>query len=434
MPVVTLHPKTLATLEAVGGRLSEYRDTVVRGLVLRVTPRGVRSFGVVYWRAGRNRRMTLGRVGRLDLARARELARDAFVELAAGKDPGDERRRSRLAGSTLPQTVEQLVARCLPRLDLRPSTRREWTRIAEVDICPALGKRPAAELSRGEVRAWSEAIKRRSKHTANAAMKVLHRVYSWGLRQDLIATSPCAGLGRPAPEVRNSRWLRPHELRALWQALGTVARASPYPDVMRLLLLTALRRGEVLGARREEFQDLDVPKRARWIVPAERMKGGLEHVVPLSRQSARVVRRRLDAVTGACLFPLPGEDRPARWTSRYAAMLQAELLRLVREDLGDAAAAVERWTVHSIRHTVATHMQDTLKVPDAVVALILAHRPPGLSDVDGIYLRGRRLDERREALQHWADWLERTTRRQRVLGGAAEVRSDGRMKGGTQVA
>jgi len=91
MPVVTLHPKTLATLEAVGGRLSEYRDTVVRGLVLRVTPRGVRSFGVVYWRAGRNRRMTLGRVEKLNLAGARALTRQVLFEVAAGRDPATNR-------------------------------------------------------------------------------------------------------------------------------------------------------------------------------------------------------------------------------------------------------------------------------------------------------------------------------------------------------
>jgi len=147
------------------------------------------------------------------------------------------------------------------------------------------------------------------------------------------------------------------------------------------------------------------------------------------------VRRRLAGVKGACLFPALGEDRPAPWMPRFAELLRAEVVRLVREEAEDPAAEVERYTIHSIRHTVATQMQDTLKVPDGVVALILAHRPPGLTDVDGIYLRGRRLEERRQALQRWADWLERTARRPKeasrgVVGGGPDLR----MRGGTQVA
>jgi integrase len=211
----------------------------------------------------------------------------------------------------------------------------------------------------------------------------------------------------PAPEVRNDRWLRPHELRALWKALGDVAQESPYPDVVRLLLLTGLRRGEVLGARREEFHDLEGAE-PRWIVPAERMKGALEHVVPLSSQAAALVRRRLAGLRGACLFPALGEDRPTCWTSGFVALLRERMLELVREELEDPKAEIPRWTIHEIRHTVATHLQDSLKVPDDVVALILGHRPPGLTDADLIYLRGRKLDERRRALARWADWLERT--------------------------
>ncbi len=409
MPVVTLHPKTIARLPLLACLPIEYRDAVVPGLILRVTPRGHRSFCVRYRRGGRTapyRRITFGSLGQVKLAKARKLARDLFAQLAAGQDPPAALRRER-ARSTLPRTVEDLVTRCLGRLELRASTRREWKRIAAWDIAPVLGRRPMDELARAEVREWREAIGEHSKHAANNAFKVLHRVYSWALKQDLVAVSPCAGLGRVAPEVRNDRWLRPHEIRALWKALGDVAPESPYPDVVRLLLLTGLRRGEVLGARREEMQELE-GREARWIVPAQRMKGNLEHVVPLSHQAVELVRHRLERVRGACLFPVPGEDRPAYWMSGFAKLLRERMLELVREELEDPEAEVPRWTIHGIRHTVATHLQDSLKVSDDVVALILGHRPPGLSDADTIYLRGRKLDERRRALQRWSDWLERT--------------------------
>ncbi len=414
-PAGALHPKTVGTLPPVGGRLTEYHDQAVPGLVLRVTPTGHRGFSVRYRRGGRGasyRRITFGSLDQVGLAKGRKLAREVFEQLAAGKDPAAERWRER-ARSTLPRTVEDLVNRCLEKLELRASTRHEWERIAGTEIAPVLGRRPVDELTRGEVRLWREAIVARSKHTANTAFKVLRRAYSWALEHEMITASPCAGLGMPASEVRNDRWLRPHEIRALWKALGEVAQESPYPDVVRLLLLTGLRRGEALGARREEFHDLEGKdgkegKEARWIVPAERMKGGLEHVVPLSRQAVALVRRRLEALEGACLFPALGEDCPACWTSAFVALLQERVLELVREELEDPEAEVPRWTIHGIRHTIATHLQDSLKVPDDVVALILGHRPPGLSNADRIYLRGRKLEERRRALQRWAVWLERT--------------------------
>ena len=345
---VVLHPKKVGRLPAIDGRLTEYRDLVVPGLVLRVTPAGHRSLSVRYRRGGRAasyRRITFGPLGKVGLAKGRRLAREVFRQLAAGEDPAAARRRE-LARSTLPRDVEELVTRCLEALELRDSTRREWERVLEVEIAPAIGRRPVDELARAEVRAWRDAILTRSRHTANTAYKVLRRAYSWALRQDILTVSPCAGLGNPAPEVRNDRWLRPHELRALWKALGDVAQGSPYPDVVRLLLLTGLRRGEALAARRAEFHDLGdpksktVPAEARWIVPAERMKGDIEHVVPLSRQAAKLVRERLEAVKGALLFPalgtdVPGKEQPAPWLTGFVTLLRDRMLELVREDLED---------------------------------------------------------------------------------------------------
>lgn len=406
---VVLHPRTIGSLPLRDGRLTEYRDGLLPGLMLRITPTGHRSLSVRYRRGGRRgayRRITFGAIGKVGLARARKLARGVFADLAAGRDPTAERRRE-LARSSLPGTVEDLVAHCLERLELRASTRREWERIAAIEIGPALGQRPAGELTRGEVRLWLSGIAGRSKHVANSSFRILRRIYSWALAQELVEASPCAGLGAPAPEVRNDRWLHPHEIRALWKALGDVAPGSVYPDVVRLLLLTGLRRGEALAGRREEFHDLDASD-ARWIVPAARMKNGIEHLVPLSRQAASLVKRRLEAVPGVHVFPGLGEDRPACWRTAFVELLRGRMLELVREELENPKAEIPRWTIHGIRHTIATHLQDSLRVADDVVALILGHRPPGLSDADRIYLRGRKLDERRRALQRWADWLERT--------------------------
>jgi integrase len=401
MPTVLLQPRTYLRLPALGGRRTDYRDSFLPGLILRVSPGGARIWSVVYSFRGRNRRVTLGQADRIELARARELAREIFVAAAAGRDPAAERLAAKRRGPAL--TVAELVSKCVATLELRPRTRAEWERIAARDIRPELGDRPAAELGRAEIRAWRERMVKRSGHAANAAFKVLRRSYSWAMRQDLLVASPCAGLGQPALEAPRDRWLRAEEIRRLLRALEELRReepTSPLPDVVQLLLLTGLRRGEVLGLRREEIYDLvdgegrPAPE-ARLVIPAARMKGALEHVVPLSPPAVEILRGRMAEARGSCLFPALTADRPMAWPSSFAARLAARV------------AAHEPWVIHGLRHTLATHLQDTLRVPDEVVALILAHRPPGLAEADAVYLRGRRLDERRQALARWAAWLER---------------------------
>ena len=125
---------------------------------------------------------------------------------------------------------------CIEALDLRPSTRREWSRLAKAEILPAFGARQAADLSRADIRAWAEAIrdgKRRwrqhggpAPYTANRAHELLRRVFSWGVGRDLLAATPFAGLEPPATEEQSERVLSRDELRAVVLALDSCPRTD----------------------------------------------------------------------------------------------------------------------------------------------------------------------------------------------------------------
>lgn len=394
-----------------GGKRLEVPDAVVPGLWLVVTPKGAKSWSVRYSIAGRDPRFTIGKTSRVTLERARERAREVLALVALGRDPQAEKKAARQAprpkrGETM--TVEALCKEALRGLKkgtkkkLSPATLIEYERYMKVDIVPALGRVPAAQLTRGAIRRWADKKAEDSPYAANRALGALRRFYSFAVASELITGTPFVLLEPPAQEKSSDRVLSEAELWALLRALDQMPTSGS--DVVRLLLLTGVRRGMALGAHRREILDLD-GLQPRWLIPADRTKSKRDHMVPLSRAAVDVVRRRL-AEGGDQLFP-PGEarnGRPARsaakaWRSSYVAFLRRRMNRILREHGLEEAP---RWTIHNLRHTARTHMREHLGVADDVAELILGHARPG---VDGIYNRAKLLKERRAALADWAKWL-----------------------------
>ncbi len=423
-------------------------DARVTGLVLRVTPSGAKSWSVFYRFSGQQRRYKLGawkaeetRGAGLTLASARRDAERVLAQVRTGTDPqaakseakrvaqheAAERRRLEAQGG--PLTVERLVARCLDALPLRPTTAKEWRRLASVEITPTLRERLAVELTKGEVREWSREIARRSAYTANRAFEVLRRAYTWGLGEDLLDRTPFVGLSKPGVEEQSDRVLSADEIRAVWLALDALATETPgewanipakaqarrhaerlaYVDATRLLFLTGVRRDMVLGAKLREFTGLDDAE-SSWAIPGGfegRSKSGRVHVVPLSRSAAEIIRRRVEVVKGEALFPVTRRgaitegsvDAGMSWSSKFVAALKAR----AEQELG---APIPRWRIHDLRHTIGTHLREDLKVSSEVVSMLLGHTPEG-PRVSRVYNRAELLPERRAALTAWAAWVER---------------------------
>jgi integrase len=158
----------------------------------------------------------------------------------------------------------------------------------------------------------------------------------------------------------------------------------PFGPMVRLLILTGLRRNEVAHARWSEF-DLE---NAIWTIPAERMKSDAAHAVPLTSEMLAILQtlpRRGDHlfVSGR------RSDRPI---SGFSAM-KARLDELMGE--------IDPWTLHDIRRTMRTHLS-SLPIPELVRELVIAHTKPGLHKV---YDQHAYLDEKRDALEQWAKRL-----------------------------
>jgi integrase len=330
MPKQHLTDKSVATLP-VRGRQTEYHDTVLRGLLLRVTATGARSYGVRYRFAGQARRLHIGDVGRLSLAEARQQAREHLADVVKGTDPVATREAERQAAEEARRKTDRTIRR-LAELWLssresrewRPRTRLEFERITRRVILPALGDRDPNAVARGEVRKLLDDVaegkgtigegskaRRRTKGApteANRVYATLHLFYQWlhKERQEWLGVTahPLAGLDKPSPEGVRTRTYSNQEIRGLLSA----ARGTELEDYLPLLFHTATRSEET---RAMKWSNLDF-ERALWTIPPEASKTGEikgeSHLVPLSAGALQIVSRRRArkvAPLSPYVFPAP---------------------------------------------------------------------------------------------------------------------------------
>lgn len=447
------------------GERFEIADSVVRGLRLRVSAAGVKSWSLLYRTDGGFRRLDLGLFdkdrntladARSEALKAKGAIRKEGADPQAAKAAKREQARAAKAAPKAP-TVGELALQCVDALKLRPATRKEWRRLALKEISKAFPKTPAKDLTRAEVKAWTTSLAKRAGYVANRSLSFLSRVYAWAGEQEIVEASPCVGVKKPfADEVENERVLSLEELRSIMRAVDALDAWAEYErkeveaegphagylDVVRLLMLTGVRREAVLGMRREELEGLD-SEEPTWTLPGGRSKSGKAHVVPLSVPALEVIRRRLTVAPGACLFPVSRlksedraalvaefgrwkatekaretdgqakKDRPATWSSRFVRELKATADAIHGEPLA-------RWRVHDFRSTLATHARQILKVRGDVVSAIIGHTPPG-SKMSRVYNRADLLDEKREALVAWAALLEQAKSGESKPGEGAKV-------------
>ena len=387
MPVIKLNARNITTLQAIGGARTDYRDELLPGFFLRVTPQGTRTFGIVYTtRDGRLRRCTLGPVGPVGpvgLSEARARAKRLRGAVAQGEDPhGDQMKakRQRLTAASVEDLVEAFLA-SKEALAWRPKTRQEFARILRVEVVPALGHLKPEEVKRGEIRALVDRLSDRAPVMANRVFEVTRRLYTWAIGKDLVETSPCVGLSKPSPETQRDRVLTEDEIRAVWA--GCDVEPGIIADAFRLMLVTAQRRGEVLSMR---WQDVDG---SWWTIPAELAKNGLAHRVPLSRQALAILERLRKRAKGPWVFPSPTTDRPIENPQKAAERLRER-------------SKVPDLRLHDLRRTAASLMIG-MGISRLTVKKILNHAE---RDVTAVYDRHSYDPEKRTALEAWGRRLE----------------------------
>lgn len=350
-------------------------DAVVPGLALRVTDTGSKSLVLVvrYPGSRHSAPRSLGTVGAISLAEARDTAREWLAQIRKGIDPvahATERRA---------ETFAAIAASYFVRKAKDHRSRGETEANLARLVYPTFGQRPIDSISRSDVvRLLDRVEDENGPVMANTVLGIMGRVFDYhATRSDSFRSPIVKGMNRAGAQAR-SRVLTDDELRAVWAASG--AYAHPFGAMLRFLLLTATRRNEALFATRAEIVG------AEWTIPAARYKTKIDHVVPLSQAA----QAELPASAGdGFLFSANGRQAVGGHSRHKAAI--------------DAASGVAGWTLHDLRRT-ARSLMSRAGVPSDHAERALGHVIGG---VRGVYDRHAYLDEKARAFEALAALVAR---------------------------
>lgn len=398
MPRVTLTDRMIAGLTSGGKVQRDLYDSVVPGLILRVTADGTRTWTMRYELDGRRRRATLGRYPGLSLAVARDKAALLMQRAEAGEDPMAP---TGTAG-TLLEVSREFRRLYLPVL--ADTTRREWGRVIEGTIEPKMGNivLEKAVVARKALRAVLADTT--SPHTRRRIYTITRRMIRWAGQNDLVrpGTGALIFADFARPEIGSGRRTRTLSVDETGRVLAA-ARSEPFllRGFWRFIWLTGQRRSEVLSA---EWKDIDLDE-ATWTLSVKSRRrqrtetgilGGRVHVLPLSTQAVALLRE-LRIVAGDSRWVFPGEGETGHlWGI-------GKTIDRVR-----SASGVGDFRLHDVRRTVASRLAE-LRVEQRVISLILAHT---LRDTEAagitaeVYVQFAFLPEMKDALQKWADRLD----------------------------
>lgn len=408
MPTISLIARGIAGLEVPTAGRIEYFDKNTPGFGLRVTANGHRSWVCLYRHKGELRRYTLGPYPQLGLADAREVAREILRRAAKGEDPAAEKRRERKA-----ETFRDLALRYLDQhAKAKKRTWRADNNIVHKDLIPRFGSRKAAELTRRDIRDVLKAITDRgSPIQANRTLEIVRKLFNWAISEELAENNPCDHIGKPSAENQRVRVLTPQEIRILWATLD--GRPPLVAAAYRVLLATAQRSIEVLGARHEE-----IGADGWWTIPSCRVKNKTEHRVWLSeiarRQLAEIEPHAREIV--AKIDP-KARDAAKEWIFpsrdgghlRYLHKTHSRLCRA--SDLSD-------FKIHDLRRTAASHMS-AAGISRLTIAKVLNHKE---REITAVYDRYGYGPEIRHALDAWNARLEEILSGNATLGNVTPLR------------
>ena len=377
-------------------RRAEYPDPGCTGLYLIVQPSGVKSWALRYRFNGKSRKLTLGSASDrgLTLASARKAAVDARCKIEQGIDPVAEKQDARAAAARRAalQRADSVAGLAEQFLELyaKPRTRartyRQTEDVLHRLVLPAWRGRSVHDIRRRDVIALIDNIAlRNGTQMAGKALAVLGKFFAWLIARDVLDASPCRGVERPAANPPRDRVLDDSEIATLWRACSQVGAAGA---AVRLLLATGCRRGEVFGMCWSEVDTAGL----LWNLPRERVKNGVPHTVPLSKQAWDIIAAQPRFVGCDLVFTGDGR-RPVGGHSR------------LKRDLDERTKFSQPWTLHDVRRSVASGMQ-RLGIRVEVIEQILNHRSGTFRGIVGVYQRHDYLNEKRDALQRWANHVE----------------------------
>jgi integrase len=418
---------------APGTNVTEVRDVDVRGLELRATASGTKTWRLHYTRRsdGKRRAVSLGAYPALSLKAARSKAKGHQAEIENDDiraDPAMDRQIRRRS-----QTFSDLADEWLERHG-RPykSSRAVRDDISMLDrhVRPRIGGMRITEITKrvvirmlDEITAQPDARKgqkagRKMTHRPNRVFELVRTIFRWGIGRDLLTVDPTFGLAPPIRKERpRERDLSMDEIYRLWTALNRtpVSRtlgqskrelpiSRPTALAIKLALVTGQRIGEVARIALSELTLDDVAP--LWTIPSDRTKNGQPNRVPLSKLALELIAEARElSGESQWLFPSPNGEKSMDAHAPTRALTRAR-----------AAIGLNDFRIHDLRRTAATQMAG-LGVSPHTISMILNHISARQGSITSkVYVQYSYDREKRQALEAWSARLEAIISAERQIG------------------
>lgn len=358
-----------------------------------------------YQLAGQPRVLHLGSYTSVSLADARKLAKEMRARVALGFDvAGEKKERKQQALDKISAGKRAITVATLADEYLAERIIGRWKhpnivrgRI-ERDIKPNIGSLVLAEVRPSHIDAMLKSIVKRGAPTmATDVLRWVKRMFDYAVKRELMLVNPAAAFDPSdagGKEEARKRWLTSAELVELFTAMST-AKGWTYENTLtvKLLLILCNRKSELIEAPIKEF-DLDA---AVWHLPAARTKTGQAIDIPLPHQAVKLLLE-LTRLAGESAWLLPARKMQTRMVPHIDLnTINAAMAKSIRPLM----KGCEPFTLHDLRRTARTHLE-ALGTPPHVAERCLNHK---LKGVVGVYNRHDYFEERKRALQGWADLL-----------------------------
>ena len=369
-----------------------------KGMYLLVNPTGSKLWRFKYSIDGKEKLMALGMYPDVSLAQARDKRDEARKQLAADIDPMATRHADKVARRLAVENSFAAVARLWWeqwRANKKDNHNLSAMRRLERHVFPAIGKRPISKIEAPELVVMVKAIaKGGALDIARRALQMTSQVFRFAIAHGLASRNPALDF-RPS-DILESRKKENHarvdssELPDLLRRIEGYAGTATTRLAIKLMALTFVRTGELIGGRWEEIE-WDA---ALWRIPASRMKVKTPHIVPLAAKTIEVLRT-LQLITGHSALLFPNQSDHSKPMSNNT-ILQA-LKRMGYQG---------KMTGHGFRGVASTILHEQ-GFDHAHIELQLAHQDR--DEISAAYNHATYLAPRKVMMQQWANYLSGIT-------------------------
>ena len=363
------------------------------GLFLLVTPSGGKLWRLKYRFGGTEKLLTVGTYPQTSLAEARQKRDDARALLEKGIDPGDTKKAQRAAEVQETETFEVIAREWHTKFSpaWAQSHGSKIIRRLELYVFPWLGNRPIRSITAPELLAVLRRIEAKGNlETAHRTQQNCGQVFRYAVATGRAERDPSADLRGAIPPASGKHFASitdPKEIGGLLRSIDSYRGSIVTRCALQLAPLVFVRPGEL---RHAEWSEMDLDA-AEWRIPAEKMKSGVLHIVPLSRQALDVLGE-IHPLTGHGRYVFPSPRTNQRPMSSNAVLSALRRMGYEKDEMSG----------HGFRSMASTLLNEQGWNRDAIERQ-LAHSER--NSVRAAYNYAEFLPERKRMMQAWADYL-----------------------------